>query len=579
LFSSDHELIDRRWCVVIDFLMIDAHEYEDMYIERLVDENPTACTELKVYETSTIGEQVWKCKAVLKNRKIIFVDFEVATYQSIRQLRVHITADHNVGILDEDLHSFKIQLKNRLLKDWKRCVWVDDQQAAKISEELYPKFYAAENLVRRFLNNVMVTLYGPEWWERLAPIRLKLKHTKRLGKYRGLVPSFANVSDHLMSIDVDDLVDLMKIQIKILKLSDDDQQQINTLLNQSDSAEKIMSELKSKLQTHTDLWQSVFQKLLDPNFEEEWKTFYKNRNHVAHNKLIDLAGRNKMIENISTVTEMIENALDKFSKDTLSSERQEFLEILDDLRQTEFEEAYESSIEEMTGVSILDQESIAQQFDDDIHQFLENISDRLYFRRGVNMSLGKIDLLSEECVLATISSTIDNSNIRIIAVPELYDDPGETSVITISVRNDDQVLNQCEIKYINGRYEEVDTGVFLPVVENELLTDELLDFADQVIGACDTVITTPIDLLRRAETSAKRNGGSSVIADFACSECGEHGVCLDESILPLGECAHCGAEHEIVECERCGILIDSNDSYTYVGISLCENCYEEYQQQ
>ncbi|MGG3235637.1 hypothetical protein ABEP17_19625 [Priestia flexa] len=69
-----------------------------------------------------------------------------------------------------------------------------------------------------------------------------------------------------------------------------------------------------------------------------------------------------------------------------------------------------------------------------------------------------------------------------------------------------------------------------------------------------------------------KDGGTPVVADWCCHECGREGISLDEDLAPYGNCAYCGYEHRVGTCDVCGVLFDVDwEGQEYEdGLSLCE---------
>lgn len=69
-----------------------------------------------------------------------------------------------------------------------------------------------------------------------------------------------------------------------------------------------------------------------------------------------------------------------------------------------------------------------------------------------------------------------------------------------------------------------------------------------------------------------KDGGTPVVAEWSCHECGREGVSLDEELAPYGHCAYCGHEHRIGTCDVCGVQFDLEwEGQEFEdGLSLCE---------
>lgn len=56
----------------------------------------------------------------------------------------------------------------------------------------------------------MTKEYGVTWWESFVPYSIKNKHRVRSGEYKSKEPAFNNVDERLMSIDIDDLGEIIR---------------------------------------------------------------------------------------------------------------------------------------------------------------------------------------------------------------------------------------------------------------------------------------------------------------------------------------------------------------------------------
>lgn len=101
------------------------------------------------------------------------------TYEWNRQFTVKIGYVQNrIGIpvpkmreliegYDHFLERLKLSIKNTLIRDWYKCVWIRDNQSLEVSKEVYSDIYMAENELRAFVSRVMIGYFGIEWHDRL----------------------------------------------------------------------------------------------------------------------------------------------------------------------------------------------------------------------------------------------------------------------------------------------------------------------------------------------------------------------------------------------------------------------------
>jgi len=81
--------------------------------------------------------------------------------------------------------------------------------------------------------------------------------------------------------------------------------------------------------------------------------FISNRNHVAHNKLLDYSAKEKMLEDVGEFRKGIREAVAQFDLENRSEEVEETLQAIEDQREYERETLLEI-IESESGVKIRD---------------------------------------------------------------------------------------------------------------------------------------------------------------------------------------------------------------------------------
>lgn len=153
-----------------------------------------------------------------------------------------------------------------MLKTGKKIIWLIDRDSECLSVELYPRIYKTENLMRELINEVMTKQYGISWWDSFVSANIKEKHSKRLAEYKSKVPAFNNVDERLMSIDIDDLSDL--ITLKRYKWSPVFDEKISCQLNgvQKYDDSIIRELLLRQRSVEADLWQEQFSRYLPDDF-------------------------------------------------------------------------------------------------------------------------------------------------------------------------------------------------------------------------------------------------------------------------------------------------------------------------
>lgn len=513
--------------------------------------------------------------------------FEFGTFKTCQQLNVRIYSDSYLveNNLDElsYLHNLKISIKKFLKDKWDKFIWCYDRESENFAIRLYPEIYSTENLLRTLINEVMTKEYGFEWWEQFVPIKLKDKHIQRMKSYKSIVPSFRDVDETLMSIDVGDLLKILKLEIKhwIPK----ENEQIDNILNglktySSESAwkESLIKILKSQSEIKNDLWNDKFSKYLSDEFFSKFKIFELNRNHIAHNKLLDKNAYDQILKSVLEVKELIQTAISKFNKEVISKESKEYLEKEKRIELEEQEAFYSELMQEEAGVSILTKDEIEDLFNEKMTEFYDEISNDLRFRNDLEISEPQHIQEDDKWVgVFIIKYKITEESILIKYFFEIDDYQGSTSILYLDITDGNKSLKNFEITYINGEVSyNSEQCYYMPETEDEFAQESLDNAYANILNFINEHFE---DLKQKVDEdmySILKDGGQSPITDLACYECGELYICINEEYAEFGTCLNCGAKNDITICERCECYFQVEDDEVP---ALCQNCIEYYKKQ
>lgn len=192
--------------------------------------------------------------------------------------------------------------------------------------------------------------------------------------------------------------------------------------------------------------------ILDPVRWEKLRTaFIDNRNHVAHNKLLDYSSKEIMLRDTREFRKIIEEAVEKFDMENCSEEVEETLQAIADQQEYEREMQMEI-IESEAGVTIRNREKIKKLFQDTIDDIYTDAVDKTYFEEGIDTD-GDCDLkdvLEEQLLFSIIGK---KNKLEIYGILDIDDSAGATSVMEIRIyESDDNILNE-SIEYVNGEAE------------------------------------------------------------------------------------------------------------------------------
>lgn len=409
--------------------------------------------------------------AVLHDDVEYTVIMQLDTYEWNRQLTIKIgyspiwvgipvpkMRDKIVGY-DIFLEKLKICIKNALIRDWYKCVWIRDIQSLELSKEVYSYIYMAENELRAFVSRVMIGYFGIDWHDRPEFYKLNSSIQENAVKIKRNVPNFNNIDVNLYTATLETLMETVKSDIYSDSMEDNLEIQrevkgrifATTQLNKMQSA---LDFLKNRYVKRYNIWEKLFKPLISDSirWDKLQTTFIDNRNHVAHNKLLDYSAKETMLQDTKEFIKIIEEAVAKFDMENCSEEVEETLQAIAD--QQEYErEAQMEIIESEAGVMIRNKEKILKLFQNTIDDIYKDAVDKTYFDEEIDTDgNGILHEGAEEQLLFSITGK-RNNKLEVYGILDIDDSEGATSVMEIRVyESDDNILNKT-VEYVNGEAE------------------------------------------------------------------------------------------------------------------------------
>ncbi|MDA1777172.1 hypothetical protein PDL16_08640 [Bacillus cereus group sp. BY9-3LC] len=569
---------------MIRFIMIDNKLYGfdfEIYTNELMSkvEQNLNLTHLSFYRTE---DSKRSCSLTLAD-KDYFIDFIIFKNPfGHNQLKIDISAKEKENA-DKELHSLKVMIKDLMIEDWMQCVWLIDHQSEEFAEDLYKNVHSVENSLRRLINTVLSHHLGGDWWK-FMPTHLTNKYSTRIQDYRDRTPSFKNVHANLLSIDTEDLTSILKFKTYKMKrqsmfsesnpfspeslvpnpLLEQFNYIMNNIINSDKSIEKhqnaLTKLLEGQMEVDIDFWEEFFSPCFSCTLREfsgKWKNFSDDRNHVAHNKLIDDKLYLKFKKSMEDLLGIITDAEEKFEK-YLQDQSTQFLEFI---KQLEMDWSYQAelpakqSIAEQAGIEILDTDQIFCLFQEHINETFESITDKIYYRTDIEVTYDE-PLSTEYEKIFEIKNNILKRSIHVDIDPNIDEADGCTSMIKLLVYYNDDLKNFFEISYINGEAEyDEDQGNFMPKIVDELNVSSLEEIEIFIY-----------ELLEKEIPEISEDD----LASFVCEECRELTVNLsEENNYGLGICINCGHKNAVGKCPRCHTILDEKED------SLCKACIED----
>ena len=411
------------------------------------------------------------------------VIFQMDTYEWNRQFTIKIGYSQiRIGIpvpkmrervngYDHFLERLKIGIKNALIRDWYKCVWIKDSQSLELSKEVYSDIYMAENELRAFISRIMIEHFGIEWHDRPEFYKLKASIEENGVIIKRNVPNFNNIDINLYTVTLEKLMDTVKADIysDVMQDSPEMQKLIKERIfstTQLDRMQSALEFLKNRYVKKYNIWEKFFKPLIadQVKWEELLTSFIANRNHVAHNKLLDYMSKETMLSDTREFRRFIREAVIKFDEENCSEEVEETLQAIADQREYE-QEARMEIIESESGVKIRSRKEILKLFQDTIDEIYTDAVNKVYFDEGIEV-LGECKLQDTVDEQLLFSITVrSGKELEIYGVIDIDDSEGTASVMQIRVYNADENIVNGDIEYVNGEAEyNIEQTSHMPVV-------------------------------------------------------------------------------------------------------------------
>ena len=509
------------------------------------------------------------------------LSFTIDTFEEKKQTQLIINLS---STLDEKYDSFleklKVFIKEILLKDWKMCTWIIDEQSEYLGMGLYALIFKTENKMRAFINKVLTYKFGVKWMNELGLESIKKAHRKSNLDFKREVPEFNNINDFLISSTIESLVKLM-LESKVFETSftfeDMDKIRLHEMLSDG-NYNSVFHKLIEARKVKVYIWEELFEKYFDNDIKKSITDFIKNRNHVAHNKLLTKTAFDKMKQNILEVQNSFDIANEKFIDEAPSNELYETWDLEQQEIQAEREYIIER-IESETGIKILLEREIFKLFEEKIEQIYCDIDDSEYFSYTVDIS--KLNSMKEGVVkqiIFSVESKVDSSfNFNVCALFDITEGMGEDSYLDIWIETSDMTkLLETRIKYHNGEaYEDTMECYFIPesesYFEDEILEDFIVNLKKYIREDMNT-IKSEVDSSRY---SIIKDGDNLPVANFPCWNCNENYISINNDLYNYGYCINCGDENEIFQCIRCYTLYSGEEG----DDNFCNYCLEKLEKE
>lgn len=510
------------------------------------------------------------------------LSFTIDTFKEYTQsqMLVKLSSLSDLEEYDIFLEKLKVFIKKILLKDWEMCTWIIDEQSEYLGMQLYPLIFKTENKMRAFINKVLTYKFGVDWIDLIGIEYIKRDYQKNMKDFKRQVPEFNNINDILISSTAESLSKLMlksKIYEHAFNISDIESRKLHEMLayQKHDSVfEKLINLRKEKV----DIWKDIFKKYFDDNINTCICDFIKNRNHVAHNKLLTNTSCEKMKQNILLLETMFDKANELFLNEEPSDELYETWDAEEEEMQNKYEYILDR-IEYETGINILLSKGIFELFEENIQNLYTEINDYEYFSYTVEIS--SINILQNKLcdqIIFSVKSNVDSSfNFDVCTLLDITDGMGEDSYLNLWIEKSDKIkILETQVIYHNGEAHE-DTMECYYVADNEsYFEDEVLkSFIENLKNYISYEMNTIKEKADNLYNLSITEGERCPVADFPCWNCNQSYISINNELYPYSYCINCGEKNEIQECLRCGGLYPSEDGVE----NLCGYCLNKLEKE
>ncbi|OAT84221.1 hypothetical protein A6P54_02695 [Bacillus sp. MKU004] len=384
----------------------------------------------------------------------------------------------NKNLSEKELYEKKIELKNILVPLFDHCYWVYDVQNERQTQELYALINKAENAFRTLIIHFMTLRHGLDWWEKV-PEEVKKGKEVRLGGYEKSLTDLKDISLDLYSLDIKDLTKMVEneytisVDFKINTIHELPTDPKKLEKNLRKHIEKVLNQqLAYQVKNEKGFWkQELAQYFTDAEeFKRRWDRLTDDRNHIAHNKIVDYNMYSIINKNTRYVIEKIEEAIRRIEDSEVPLEEIYFQDYLDEII---IADTKNRDIE-ATGYSILSDSTVEGKFIEYLNgEILSTVDDMLYFCEALKTyEVNEPVSLDEEQVLIDVTGFDDEKFTFSIIGADIVGEDGAESNLILKLETDELEERYC-IMYRNPSTEQNEDGVFEVVSVDEFDTSEL----------------------------------------------------------------------------------------------------------
>ena len=418
------------------------------------------------------------------------IRFAINTYEKkAARLECTITGLETVNY-DQRLEELKIALKNRLAPDWEVCTWLVDMQSARLCKEAYEKAFVIENNIRAFASKVLIHFLGADWLSKpsLEKQSESVKNLKE--KFIQRVPEFDNINTDFLSMTLETLFGVLFDGVTYnaeFVLNRDQYNKLFNMASKNVSGQNIVEYIKSQRTVEKSIWSDLFVPFIDEpeKFEDATHKFIEDRNHIAHSKVLSWSAYQVILKDFEKMDEQIRNADTKFDMEETSDELLDTWSAEEEQQRNE-REYYRERLARETGIDILDESDIENQFDETLHDLYSDVFKQYHL--DVRYEISDFQTPNEGTCFTVTSPVLEDGSLRVDVVANytIDDDLGEDSVCKIECRDGEgKTICSAEIRFHNGNRHEGEEGLMEADEDSEYDTSELEELREELFEYID----------------------------------------------------------------------------------------------
>jgi len=567
--------------------IIETHykEYVESALTDIIDLLPNNVTQLKYSgQLYYIGNEVFEIEGY---RNPIKISSRFFSYQDAPiHLEVSIECTPNGDFLEEKysklLEVLKRCIKDRFLKDWKRCTWIADEQSALLGTELFSEIYRTENNLRAFAATILIHSLGIDWIHRPGLEKYAESTEKQKDSFIQRIPEFSDINTEFYSMTLETLLEIIFKGEVFDDVIPVDWETYNNILRAAEHGRKdnVKGCLDKKRILICDIWEQLFKNcFVDPEkFKSDINAFTLDRNHVYHNKLITWSAYENFKKHIDAINKEIKEAAVCYEEISPSEEFIDMKTYEEEQQEESIEsekEYYRYRISSETGLEIRDSSEIFDMFIETLSNIHEIVYRYYNLDEGFNVSEYSIPAKDKKSeVFRVICNAAEASYISISSSITIDDDLGGISTLLIIASDaDGKEITRAQVDYTNGDGTENDEGLMTPTLDSEYNDQEVERFIKELEG----YITEDLNpYIRKLDCIAyERKETYGLVADFPCENCGKNYISTDEELAPLGTCIYCGYENEYRTCLSCGTIYGPDEG----DANFCPGCLDKIEKE